>query len=238
MLNTRTGQVSGDWGQTGQVANWVGMTSPTGFTIHNVKLSKDGQWLIIAATPSSCSGCGPFFWQIGTTSVNKPSGSLSGHWTEGYSHWVNNSGSPFGQNNIRSFASPGASIGIIKSIPANLVPPLDQHPSWNNADPSDSAPFFVSTAFWGKSLPVLTAWWNEIIGVSPATGTVTRFAHSYITGKSQRFSTQFGIGSVSQDGRFFLVSSDWMGTLGSEAGSSGCSIGTDCRGDVFVIELK
>ena len=32
--------------------------------------------------------------------------------------------------------------------------------------------------------------------------------------------------------------SDWMGNLGSESGAATCTIGTDCRGDVFVVELK
>jgi hypothetical protein len=81
-------------------------------------------------------------------------------------------------------------------------------------------------------------WYNEIIGISPVNGTVWRFAHTYVTAASQRFSTKYAIGSISQDGRFFAFSSDWMGTLGSESGSSSCTVGTDCRGDVFVVALQ
>ena len=79
---------------------------------------------------------------------------------------------------------------------------------------------------------------SEILAVSPGSGTVTRLAHTFGTGQSQRFTTKYAIGSVSQDGKFFLLSSDWMGTLGSESGAPTCTIGTDCRGDVFVVELK
>ena len=81
-------------------------------------------------------------------------------------------------------------------------------------------------------------WYNEILGISPLDGTVWRFAHTYITTTSHRFSAKYAIGAVSQDGRFFAFSSDWMGTLGSESGSAGCTVSKDCRGDVFVVELK
>jgi hypothetical protein len=29
-----------------------------------------------------------------------------------------------------------------------------------------------------------------------------------------------------------------MGTLGSQSGASSCTIGQDCRGDVFVVQLN
>ena len=235
-VNTRTGQVWGDWGAKGTINiadRWL---------IHNVKLSKDGNWLIIATAGCLMSHCsqGPYFWQIGTTNVSscgdgKTSGQrCGGHWTEGYSHWVNNYDA--GKLVSRPLSEPTA-FGELTTVPSGIADPLDQHASWNNVDPADSLPFFLT--FWSLTSPFPGPWYNEITGVAPdGTGKVWRFAHNFITGRSQIFSTQYGIGSVSQDGRFFIFSSDWMGTLGSQSAASTCTIGTDCRGDVFVVELN
>jgi Putative Ig domain len=235
MLNTQTGQVSGDWGLQGKI------NIADRWTIHNVKLSKDGNWMVIVSTTCLSPTCAtqPYFWQIGTTTVNScgDGGSCSGHWTEGYSHWVNNDNSPMANQVIRLF-SPATSVGnLIGSFPAGITVPFDQHQSWNNVDPNDSVPFLSTT--WSTTSPFPAPWYNEVIAVAAdGSGTTWRFAHTFITTRSQRFSTQYAIGSVSQDGRFFLLSSDWMGTLGSESGSATCTIGTNCRGDVFVVALQ
>jgi len=236
-INTRTGQVWGEWGAKGTI------NIPDRWTIHNVKMSKDGNWLVIATAGCLISSCshGPYFWQIGTTNVSscgdgKNGGQkCGGHWTEGYSHWINNyDGGKFVN---RPFADPTLLGYVVPITPAGIQDPLDQHASWNNADPADSVPFFLT--FWSIASPFPGPWYNEITGVSPdGSGKVWRFAHSFITGKSQIFNTQYGIGSVSQDGRFFIFSSDWMGTLGSQSGTPACTVGKDCRGDVFVLELN
>src|ERR1035438_2431822 len=237
MLNTQTGQVTGDWGSTGAV------NIADRWTIHNAKLSKDGNWLIMMPTNCTSSTCskGPYFWQIGTTNVSscgdgKTSGQkCGGHWTEGSTHWINNYDN--GKQISRPLSEPTLMAELNSVIPAGIQAPLDEHASWNNADPADSLPFFLT--YWSPTTPFPAPWYNEITGVAPdSSGKVWRFAHSFITAKSQIFSTFYGIGSVSQDGKFFIFSSDWMGTLGSQSGGSTCTVGTDCRGDVFVVELK
>ncbi|MGA9685456.1 MAG: Ig domain-containing protein [Candidatus Sulfotelmatobacter sp.] len=235
MLNTETGHVTGDWGASGTI------NIADRWTIHNAKLSKDGNWLIIArdlCTSFSCTQA-PYFWQIGTTNVNScgDGGSCSGHWTEGNSHWVNNDNSPMSNQVIRSLAQANSVSNLTFRFPADITTPFDQHQSWNNVDPDDSLPFFSST--WSTISPFPAPWYNEIIAVAAdGTDKTWRFGHTFITTKSQRFSTSYAIGSVSQDGKFFMFSSDWMGTLGSESGGKACTIGSDCRGDVFVIELR
>ena len=235
MLNTQTGQVTGDWGASGAI------NIADRWTIHNAKLSKDGNWLIIAndlCTSFSCSQA-PYFWQIGTTNVNScgDGGSCSGHWTEGNTHWVNNDNSPMSNQVIRSLAQATSVSNLTFRFPANITAPFDQHQSWNNVDPADSLPFFATT--WSTISPFPAPWYNEVIGVAADGSDKTwRFGHTFITTNSQRFSTMYAIGSVSQDGKFFMFSSDWMGTLGSESGKPSCSIGRDCRGDVFVIQLR
>lgn len=234
VLNTQTGQVSGQWGTKGTI------NIPDRWTIHNVKISKDGNWLIVAPQYCTSSSCevGPYFWELGTTNVLSCGdvGHCGGHWTEGYTHWVNNDNSPLSNEVFRAF--PGTTTSnLITSIPTGIVTPFDQHQSWNNADPNDSVPFLAAT--WSTVSPFPSAWYNEIVAVAgDGSGTVWRFAHSFITGRSQVFSSEYAIGSVSQDGRFFLFSSDWMGTLGSETGSENCTVGSNCRGDVFVVQLN
>jgi hypothetical protein len=238
VLNTQTGQVWDDWGAVGTI------DIPDRWTIHNVKISKDGNWLIIArANCDSGSHCTvePYFWQIGTTNVTSCGDELnggqrcSGHWTEGYTHWINNYDA--GKFASRPFADPTAIFYVIADPPAGVKDPLDQHGSWNNADPADTYPFFLT--FWSLTNPFPGPWYNEITAVDPTgSGTVWRFAHSFITATSQIFSTKYGIGSVSQDGRFFIFSSDWMGTLGSQSGTATCTIGKDCRGDVFIVQAN
>lgn len=235
MLNTRTGEVTGDWG----IFGFIGIKDR--WNIHNAKISKDGNWLIIAVNKCTSGGCskGPYFWQIGTTNVSScgDSGLCGGHWTEGYSHWVNNNNTPLGNQVIRSFSDPSPH-SLTHSIPGGLDNPFDQHQSWNNVDSADSVPFLASTCT-PTSSGFPAPWYNEILGVAgDGSGKVWRFAHSFISAKSPSFSTRYAIGSVSQDGRFFLFSSDWMGTLGSESGSATCSLARNCRGDVFAVELK
>lgn len=235
LLNTQTGQVSGDWGSKGTI------NIPDRWTIHNAKISKDGNWMIVVATSCLSSSCmvNPYFWQIGTTNVSTcgMGGNCGGHWTEGYTHWENCDNSPMANQVIRSFYDPMVSTSLTHTFPAGITTDLDQHQSWNNADPADSLPFF-STTESGTS-PYPAPWYNEIIGLAAdGSGTTWRFAHTFITHRSQNFSAEHAIGSVSQDGRFFMLSSDWMGELGSESGSATCTIGTNCRGDVFVVELR
>jgi hypothetical protein len=235
ILNTQTGQVTGDWGEKGTIDitdRWL---------VHNVKISKDGNWLVVATSGCLSSTClhGPYFWQIGTTNVYDcgEGGLCDGHWTEGYTHWVNNNDTPFSNQVIRIFSEPASAANITHSFPAGLTGNLDEHQSWNNVDPQDTLPFASTT--YSPNSPFPSAWYNEIIAVSAdGSGTTWRFSHSYITAANQWFSIKYGIGSISQDGRFFIFSSDWMGKLGSESGTANCIIGTNCRGDVFVVELR
>jgi hypothetical protein len=235
VLNTQTGRVTGDWGSSGTIP------IPDRWTIHNVKLSKDGNWLVIMPTTCNSITCGkgPYFWQVGTTNVTYcgEGGQCGGHWTVGYRHWVNDTNSPMGNQVMRLMSQPAAVATLTGLLPLGIRAPLDQHQSWNNADPGDSVPFLSTT--WSSTTPFPAPWYNEIIGVSSnGSGKVWRFAHSYISTQSQLFSTKYGIGSVSQDGRFFLFSSDWMGKLGSQSATASCTLGKDCRGDAFVVELK
>jgi hypothetical protein len=232
VLNTQTGHVGGDWGATGTIG------IPDRWYVHNVKISRDGNWAIIAREDciSTCSAPEVYFWQIGTTNATPcAGGNCDGHFTEGYTHYENNDNSPLTNQVIRTFADPTAFTNISTTFPVGDY--MDQHQSWHNVDPGDSVPFLSST--FGTASPYPGPWYNEIIAVAvDGSGKTWRFAHSFITGLSSSFDTAGGIGTVSQDGKFFIFSSDWMGNLGSESGAATCTISSDCRGDVFVVELR
>jgi len=131
---------------------------------------------------------------------------------------------------------------ISNTTAENNVPiPWDQHPSWNNVDVNDTYYFITSTfcnAANGCAVPYTTPLEDEVYGKKPSTGLIARFAHTFNSDQSQTFITSEAIGQVSQDGRFFLFASDWLGTLGSTAGATTCTLGTNCRGDVFAVKLQ
>jgi hypothetical protein len=245
-LSTAIGTVTGDWGTTGT----VGISDR--FTVHNVKISKDGQWALISweTCTSTCTNQAntPYFWQIGTTNLYPGcvSGNLcSGHFTEGFSHFISDDGSPTGQQIERLYGNNSTPTTIPMGLPwagstctGNNV--VDQHQNWTNADTADSYPFFTTTVLatpTTASYPYVCASADEIEAISPGTGTVYRFAHTFNTDQNPNFSVAEAIGAVSQDGNYALWSSDWQGTLGSTSGASTCSITTNCRGDVFVVLL-
>ena len=230
--NTCTGTVTGDFGSTGAVS------IPDTFPIHNIKISKSGTYVVITPTAGTCAGCGisPVAWTVGSTTVVylAPSGSTGGgHFTEGYTHWINASGST--GNVIRPFSSPSSFTQVPVTKPPGLVSPFDVHQGWNNVDTNDTLPFVLTTTSTLSPFP--SAWYNEVQAIDPTTGTVWRFAHTYSNGKSHRFDAAIADGSVSQDGNFLAFSTDVVGTLGSESGTNTCTLGTNCRGDVFIVIL-
>jgi hypothetical protein len=249
-LNTKTGVVTGDWGATGN----VGISDQ--FTIHNVKISRDGNWLVVTQAANgcltTCNTTGVYFWQIGTTNLVSCISRCTGHWTEGTNHFVNGNGTPFGERAIRAFAAADNVTLLIPAdcpscFPAGYTPPNDAHIGWSNADQNDTTPFGQigqSTTYDGLSKLFPSAWYNEVQAIAvDGSGKVWRFAHTFTSAKSLRFDVAESIGSISQDGRFFMWTSDWMGTLGSENGSSQCTLGgtnggTGCRGDVFVVKMQ
>lgn len=256
MLNTSTGVVTADpgfSGYSGLTCTSTGCTGTIGIpdriTIHNVKISKDGEWLVVARE-NCTSGTGtcnqnPFYyWQIGTTTVNEcPAGSnsCSGHWTEGFKNtWIDTPGSPqLFQTDIRQMSNPTVFSQLIPAqmFPANLPGNGDIHWSWNNVDGANLLPVFATTYDPNATLP---AWMNEIVALNTdGSGVMHRFAHTYASpSQTQNFNDQFAIGQVSKDGRFFIWTSDWLGTLGSTSGATTCTLGTNCRSDVFIVALQ
>lgn len=222
VLNTMTGQVTGQWGPIGTI------TILDRFSLHEVTLSKLGDYLILGkagALPGN-----PYFWQLNSLRVNVLIGGAEapgGHAAQGYATWLNAAG-PFGNVAARPYANLPNWRKVATRLPPGLKPPLDSHLSWHNDNPLDTAVICLITT--STLTPFPAAWYDELLLFDPLLGVVYREGHTFSSGHSVYFSTAQAMGAISQDGRFVLFGSDWMNTLGTDnAGNH--------RGDIFIAVL-
>ena len=234
-LNTQTGEIGGDWGPAGAI------NLPDRFYIHNARLSKDGNWVKIGfqACISACAGgVQNYLWQISTNNLTActTTANCLGHTALGYTHMVNSPTTPNQQSQmLRPLSNIAAQTQLWTIGPPTHIP-WDNHPSWQNANAADNNPYLSSSA---TGVPIVDAWDNEIDAfLTNGSGTVYRFAHTFSSGQSPFFSSANAVGSVSIDGQFFAWSSDWEGTLGSTTGGATCILTSNCRSDVFIVELQ
>jgi hypothetical protein len=241
--NTATGMVSGVYGG----APLGSVDIPDRFTVHNVRLSKAGTYAKVTIQNCMNNNCNSglnqtYIWQVNSLTV-LPISTASpeyggGHQAFGYNEWVNKGGSPASWNeqfDIRpaSVTTPGFIPALYPSGPNSM----DGHWSWNNDNSADTAPF-LGTFSNGASFIPSQAWDDEIMAFAPDGSVSWRFAHTYASNQSQFFSAQYAIGNVSQDGSLYIWTTDWDGMLGNTNGTSAaCTIGVNCRADVFMAVL-
>jgi hypothetical protein len=238
----------GSWEQT-----ILGMTAlPDRFLLHNVKVNKNGQWVVIVLEECRFATCsivpgslGPYFWQLSTTEakVNKVTTHPYGHWTGGFRLFANQDGDNGVNVNGRTFVDPANQFPLnTSSSPPHPSEGVEAHPSWNYNDGTDTTP--ICTATSGLDWPYVVPWEDEVVcyGTNPdascsSTGhalcqtTIKRFFHTYNPGtcdQNEGFWGCFGIGALSQDGKYYAFTSNWGDTLGS-ASQGGHGPGS-CRG--------
>lgn len=230
----------------------VPMSLADEFSVHEVYMSLDGDYVRIIFAHCFKGGCSkgsgshPYYWHVGTTEVvrcmnSAGTANCAGHQVEGYSHIYNSIYWPFTAK--RSFSDP-FSYTWMNQTP-RLNPIVDNHYSNNAADPADTHPIWVTTVanihttFGGagchKSGNVYEGCtfpgplYGEVFGIRQDGGYI-RAAHTYNSGSSRYFQCNESIGAVSQSGRFFAWSSDWLTTLGTDDQRVH-------RCDVFVVNL-
>jgi hypothetical protein len=225
--NTATGDIGGDWGPKGQAS------TAQRFGVHQARISLSGEYAVIAG------GGSRHFWNVDTLQVTDCAKDqlCDGHFAIGYNKLVNTPGTKDDMHVvIRSLTDAADTTDLIDSFPGPAEWDGDSHWSWNNDNVSDTSPVCGSTYLVsnpttpGTPLVSHRAWDNEVICFA-TTGSqkVWRFAHTYSTAHNGFYSTPRG--NVSQDGRFYMFSSDWEDELGKD--SSG-----HYRTDVFIIPLK
>ena len=229
----------------------VGMTNlPDRFLLHNVKVNKSGEWVVIVQEECKFNSCwivsgsfGPYFWKLSTTEakVNKVISHPLGHWTEGFHLFANADAEPGAKLSGRSFED-AASPFVLNDTPNPGLPIQagDEHPSWNYNDGSDTTP--ICTEVVGFDWPYLAPDENEVVcyGTNPGPdcsspghalcrNVTKRFFHTYnpvTCDQNNGFWGCWGIGVLSQDGKYYAFTSNWGDTLGSTSSGGPGS----CRG--------
>lgn len=224
VLNTQTGAVTGV-GVTGTI------TLADRFTIHNVKSSKDGGWLVLARTRHTAgTNNAPYMWEIATLNmVSIGTVAWSGHWTAGSLEILNNDSAPsipLWSHVRRAFSDTAHPTRIANPsiTPGNIGGPLGDHLSYNG--PANSVMISASSTF-GRAV-YGTAWQDEVLGFAlDGSGLVYRFCHTFCSGTSGNFYSDNCIFVGDQINQFVAFTSDWMGTL------SGARVA-----DVFIVQLN
>lgn len=226
--NTQTGEIGGKWGPTGVVA------LPDRFTLHNARMSKSGKFISMTRG----GGGGLVVWDVDTLNPKVCTLACGGHHVLGYSHALGGSGRVHPLDLwLRSLEDLNNYSALVPNLQHVPLPWYDFHFSWNNVDATDSAPACFSTYVPvnpdtpGVPLYVAEPWENEIdcVETDGAQSRVWRFAHTYSTARNGFWSSPRG--NVSQDGRFFMFTSDWQDQLGRAQDGK-------YRNDVFIVELR
>jgi hypothetical protein len=229
--NTQTGEIGGQWGPKGTIS------IPDRFLIHNARMAKSGKFLYVQRGGGGV-GHGWIVWEIDNMNLSVCSQGCDGHHVMGYSHIIGPSGIAHPLDLwTRSLNRLEDHTPLISALEPAKTFWFDSHLSWNNADADDSTPVCFSTYrptnpdIPGAPLLVTGPWQNEIdcAQTDGKASNVWRFAHTYSTARNGFWSTPRG--NVSQDGRFFMFTSDWQDQLGKEPNGK-------YRSDVFVVELK
>jgi hypothetical protein len=232
-LNTQTGEIGGQWGPKGTIS------MADRFPLHNARMAKSGKFLYMTRGGGGSPGHRWAVWEIDTMNVSLCPRGCMGHHVLGYSHIIGTSGLIHPMDTwMRPLNHLENSTPLVTPLEQGKEVWFDSHFSWNNVDPNDSAPVCFSSYqpanpdTPGAALLVTGPWDNEI-GCAETDGKaskVWRFAHTYSTARNGFWSTPRG--NVSQDGRFFMFTSDWEDQLGKLPN------GDKYRTDVFVVELK
>ncbi|HEV2381133.1 MAG TPA: hypothetical protein VG206_15235 [Terriglobia bacterium] len=255
-LDTQTLTVTGQWGAKGKLipqspAAGVSPTPIQPFYIHQASLSRDGRWAVIAPGKGSNQ---EIVWQVGTRNAWAFSASgpntfgigTGGHDAVGYSTYYDTDGVlttswlPDYWVSLRLGRG-----GPIKPLASTVMSRFkdygsDYHVSAlaaHGGNSLDQYPVLVSTEYVhnphgvGVEPAALAPYMNEIDGLCTncSKPTIWRFAHTYHNYPPGRCCGPTG--NVSQDGNWFVFTSNWACTRGLDTHGN-------CRTDVFVVNLQ
>jgi len=204
-----------------------------GYLIAHAKIAKNGKHVNIIV-----NGDGHYFWDIDTLHVSHcplhTSLVCGGYGALGNEHWINGLGSPDEMNvGIRAIDD----LAHVSPLVWPLVTPyqlgLQLHFSWTNVGPLDQKPVCGSTYLYKEDYSSITQPFEDevfCIETDLKASTVWRFAHTRASVELSYFHTQ-PVGSVSQDGHFYLFTSGWDEQVGYGAN------GTP-RSDVWIVNLR
>ncbi len=224
--NTQTGQIGGQWGQSGAAS--IGDS----YLIARATLSKSGKYVRI-----NVNGQGNYVWDVATLQVQHcaihSAMHCDGYMANGYNSFVESRGY---KNPMDIVKRPFSDVSQVEPLVWPLAPAhtftQEKHFSWGNVDANDSVPVCLSTYDEIDKDDITVPYEGEIFCVETdgLASTIWRFAHNRAHWYPEYFNTQ-PLGSISRDGRFFMFTSSWDEQLGTEAD------GTP-RSDVWIVKLE
>ncbi|HET9409411.1 MAG TPA: hypothetical protein VFO39_19370 [Candidatus Sulfotelmatobacter sp.] len=257
MMNTQTGVIHADLGWGGGAGLTCSSTqcsgtstAAAGFAIHNVKLNRAGNRLVIqwgGCITGTCYSSTPFIWAFADAGGNGSNvvyvsetvaGHRSGHWSAGSLGFVNDPGAITGQFNYWLTSATGApgTYSVVNNVPSPncAYNGTDEHTGWQMDNATDTMPFgleitTISLQTWGlfpfDQPPANCPWWGELDLVDMnGDGLVHREALTFNSSYHSSFNVNNDIAIWSQDGQFVAVGSDWFNTLRNATGTSSSCI--------------
>jgi hypothetical protein len=228
---------------------------PLNFKIHAAAIDRSGRYVTVYPTGPDLqkprSAAPAYVWDTLTntfTAIPLVAAIAGGHDAYGFGYRVNQDSTATSwdaaQWQLRSLATPLATLQLITPVLRPEEEFLADHPSWHNAQPERLVPFIDANYRYGTTTVEWRAWDEEIFAVQTegagGGASVWRFAHHRSAVASDVDPTWIGFWytprpNVSPDGRWALFTSNWEKTLGTDP--RGDSSSTH-RQDVFLVELE
>jgi len=203
------------------------------FTQHTGLIDLSGRYVMTLGPGVT----GPIVWDTKTDDIYPVTAERSGHHVLGYAAMV---------NDVHKWVYRGLDPAAIDN-PRDLMQhpagevyfDYDSHVSWNNARPGRPVPVVLSTYHMLERGDPKCVWGDEVLAVATdGSRQVWRFAHhrSTVHGRGMAgISGKYNFwdsprGNVSQDGRFYMFTSNWEESVGKDRQDR-------CREDVFIVKL-
>ncbi|MCL2645373.1 MAG: hypothetical protein FWD61_00030 [Phycisphaerales bacterium] len=211
-----------------------------GFLQHSSHINPSGRYVELFAGGGGGAQRGVVFWDIEKGAVYDMKNKASGHMVQGYGEVINQADTWY-RREI-------SAQGVTRPEPLTTHPPgeryfaYDGHISWNNTRPDLKPPVVLSTYHIEERGDPKMAWGDEILAIATdGSQKVWRFCHHRSIyhapakpGEKPTRPTNFWDcprGNVSQDGLFYMFTSNWQESLGKDSRDR-------FRTDVFIVKLE
>jgi hypothetical protein len=204
------------------------------FTQHTGQIDLSGRYVMTLGPGVT----GPIVWDTKTDEISSVNVEKSGHHVLGYAAMVNDVHKwVYRTLDRQGIDSPQ---DLMEHPAGEPYFDYDSHVSWNNTRPSLCVPVVLSTYHMLERGDPKCVWGDEVLAVATdGSKQVWRFAHhrSTVHGRGMEgISGKYNFwdsprGNVSQDGRFYLFTSNWEESVGKDSQDR-------YREDAFIVRLE
>jgi hypothetical protein len=226
LWNTREGTVDGK-----------ALAGAPRFTQHSGLIDLGGRYFVTLGPGVQ----GPIVWDSKTDQIYALAVQKEGHYALGFDDMINDP-HDWACRSLRSGAA-DSPRRLAQHPSGEPYFRYDGHASWNNARPDVRVPVLTTTYHPFEMGDPKCAWGDEVVAVATdGSGKVWRFAHhrsiAHARGDAPAVNRGQGYnfwdcprGNVSQDGRFFMFTSNWEETVGKD-------VRGHPREDAFIVRLE